>query len=369
MGQAVSMLAGRADEVLAASSIEAPRTLAWHRTVAEAANNPTRAAQLTHVATWLAWTSGRLVNARRAEWATTIAAGIPTRPRASCHQPIQRPPDMTATPISTAPTSTHAVVPSRPIARPCRLPGAGLELVRVAVLTVLMPESVSRHPGAESDPARIALAQHVLGFSGEHVGALGAERSNPLANPVKLTDPLRDPSLCAVKQRRELRSDRLLWPIEIDLGKPHERMKSPLPGVSQTRHLLRDDPDPAAARRRGRRGRLSRPPEWLAALPRVVDADRVGLGARARRAVSPGRPVRVGRAGAGPRGEELVLKVGWRHREAEHEADALRFWDGDGAVRCFADRVARGHDSACCSSAACRERSWGRRCRSPSRTS
>lgn len=33
-------------------------------------------------------------------------------------------------------------------------------------------------------------------------------------------------------------------------------------------------------------------------------------------------------------GDELVLKVGWRHREAEHEADALRFWDGDGAVRC-----------------------------------
>jgi streptomycin 6-kinase len=34
-------------------------------------------------------------------------------------------------------------------------------------------------------------------------------------------------------------------------------------------------------------------------------------------------------------GEELVLKVGWRHREAEHEADALRFWNGNGAVRCF----------------------------------
>jgi streptomycin 6-kinase len=33
-----------------------------------------------------------------------------------------------------------------------------------------------------------------------------------------------------------------------------------------------------------------------------------------------------------------VLKVGWRHREAEHEADALRFWDGDGAVRCAATR-------------------------------
>jgi hypothetical protein len=33
-----------------------------------------------------------------------------------------------------------------------------------------------------------------------------------------------------------------------------------------------------------------------------------------------------------------VLKVGWRHREAEHEADGLRHWDGDGAVRCFATR-------------------------------
>lgn len=32
-------------------------------------------------------------------------------------------------------------------------------------------------------------------------------------------------------------------------------------------------------------------------------------------------------------GEELVLKVGRWHAEAEHEADALRLWDGDGAVR------------------------------------
>ena len=39
-----------------------------------------------------------------------------------------------------------------------------------------------------------------------------------------------------------------------------------------------------------------------------------------------------------PAGDDLVLKVGWRHREAEHEADALRFWDGDAAVRCLAAR-------------------------------
>ncbi len=34
-----------------------------------------------------------------------------------------------------------------------------------------------------------------------------------------------------------------------------------------------------------------------------------------------------------------MLKVGWRHREAEHEVDALRFWDGDGAIHCFATRA------------------------------
>lgn len=34
-------------------------------------------------------------------------------------------------------------------------------------------------------------------------------------------------------------------------------------------------------------------------------------------------------------GQELVLKVGWRHFEAEHEAEALQLWEGDGAVRCL----------------------------------
>ena len=32
-------------------------------------------------------------------------------------------------------------------------------------------------------------------------------------------------------------------------------------------------------------------------------------------------------------GEERVLKVGMRHPEAEHEAEALRLWEGAGAVR------------------------------------
>ena len=34
--------------------------------------------------------------------------------------------------------------------------------------------------------------------------------------------------------------------------------------------------------------------------------------------------------------DDLVLKVGWRHTEAANEADGLREWDGDGAVRVYA---------------------------------
>ncbi len=41
----------------------------------------------------------------------------------------------------------------------------------------------------------------------------------------------------------------------------------------------------------------------------------------------------------GEGGEEVVLKVGWRHPEAEHEGDALEHWDGAGAVRCFRTRT------------------------------
>jgi streptomycin 6-kinase len=37
-------------------------------------------------------------------------------------------------------------------------------------------------------------------------------------------------------------------------------------------------------------------------------------------------------AGAG----DVVLKIGWPHFEAEHEADGLALWDGDGAVRLLA---------------------------------
>jgi streptomycin 6-kinase len=42
-----------------------------------------------------------------------------------------------------------------------------------------------------------------------------------------------------------------------------------------------------------------------------------------------------------PDGTPAVLKLIYPHREAEHEAEALRVWDGDGAVRLFAYDEAR----------------------------
>jgi streptomycin 6-kinase len=38
-------------------------------------------------------------------------------------------------------------------------------------------------------------------------------------------------------------------------------------------------------------------------------------------------------------GLDAVLKVGWAHDEALHEADGLRFWAGDGTVRLYASRA------------------------------
>lgn len=44
-------------------------------------------------------------------------------------------------------------------------------------------------------------------------------------------------------------------------------------------------------------------------------------------------------------GERLVLKVGWRHDEALHEADGLRAWNGDGVVLLL-DSVVLGETTA-----------------------
>lgn len=75
---------------------------------------------------------------------------------------------------------------------------------------------------------------------------------------------------------------------------------------------------------------------WLAALPAQIEEIAARWSLQLGDPCLPGgqcawvAPVRDGS------GRELILKVGWRHREAEHEADALRLWDGDAAVRCLA---------------------------------
>jgi streptomycin 6-kinase len=81
--------------------------------------------------------------------------------------------------------------------------------------------------------------------------------------------------------------------------------------------------------------------EWLQELPRVVDELALELGLELGAPFTPGGQCAwVAPARKGQR-EDLVLKVGWRHHEAEHEADALRFWDGDGTIRCLAARTRR----------------------------
>ena len=81
-------------------------------------------------------------------------------------------------------------------------------------------------------------------------------------------------------------------------------------------------------------GRVS----WLAALPARVDQVAAVWGLELGEPYLPGGQCAWVAPARNLAGDALVLKVGWRHREAEHEADALRFWEGDGAVRCVATR-------------------------------
>jgi streptomycin 6-kinase len=84
-----------------------------------------------------------------------------------------------------------------------------------------------------------------------------------------------------------------------------------------------------AAERDGRQG-------WLATLPDIV------RGLEQQWSLTIGAPFQPGgqTAWVGPArsasGNDLVLKVMWRHPEGAHEAGGLRVWDGHGAVRLHA---------------------------------
>jgi streptomycin 6-kinase len=80
--------------------------------------------------------------------------------------------------------------------------------------------------------------------------------------------------------------------------------------------------------------------EWLSRLPELVAgcADDWGLTLSA-----PFEPAAISWVAAArlPDGTRAVLKVNFPEAESEHEADALQFWDGDGAVRLLAQDHAR----------------------------
>src|SRR5438445_6532229 len=75
---------------------------------------------------------------------------------------------------------------------------------------------------------------------------------------------------------------------------------------------------------------------WLASLPdtirRLADAWSLTVGAPFQPGGQTAWVAPVRDAG----GTEMVLKVGWRHPEALHEAEGLRAWGGNGAVRLLA---------------------------------
>ena len=74
--------------------------------------------------------------------------------------------------------------------------------------------------------------------------------------------------------------------------------------------------------------------DWLERVPQLLSECAEEWGLRI------GEPYPQGAAGYAVRaeraGEPIVLKLIYPHREAEHEADALRVWDGDGAVELLA---------------------------------
>lgn len=81
-----------------------------------------------------------------------------------------------------------------------------------------------------------------------------------------------------------------------------------------------------AAKRDGRQA-------WLAALPLIVQELEERWSFAAGEPFQPGGQTAWVAPARGAAGTQRVLKVGWRHTEAAHEADGLREWAGDGAVR------------------------------------
>jgi streptomycin 6-kinase len=80
---------------------------------------------------------------------------------------------------------------------------------------------------------------------------------------------------------------------------------------------------------------LSGRPEWLATLPDTVRELAGRWSLRLDGPYQPGGQCSWVAPARDPLGRSLVLKVGWRHYEADDEAAGLRVWDGRGTVRLY----------------------------------
>ncbi len=96
--------------------------------------------------------------------------------------------------------------------------------------------------------------------------------------------------------------------------------------LSLPHNLVRDTEAKADAARRA----------WLARLPAIVDSMRVRWSLELGEPFQPGGCTAWVAPARRDTSEDLVLKVAWRHFEAEHEAAGLRAWGGKGAVRLHA---------------------------------
>ena len=83
-----------------------------------------------------------------------------------------------------------------------------------------------------------------------------------------------------------------------------------------------------AAQRQGRA-------DWLLTLPGTLEVARKRWSLDIDDPYEPGGSCSWVAPARTAAGDDVVVKVVWRHPEAEHEADALRVWDGDGAVRLY----------------------------------
>jgi streptomycin 6-kinase len=76
--------------------------------------------------------------------------------------------------------------------------------------------------------------------------------------------------------------------------------------------------------------------DWLDTLPATIGSIAAEWGLDLGEPYIPGGQCAWVAPARNAAGDDLVLKVGWRHRESEHEAEGLLHWAGAGAVRCVA---------------------------------